>query len=69
MRNKQTLKPQVDEIPSSSVAWLSIPKCCNEDSLIIANSLRDQNIQRTFAQIVAEEFWKKAKTERAFPQE
>jgi len=38
------LKPQTDEIPYSSVAWLSIPKCCNEDSLSIANSLQDQNI-------------------------
>lgn len=70
MRNKQTPKSQIDEVPYSSVAWLLIPKCCNEDSLIIANSLQDQNIQQTFfAQIVAEEFWKKAKFKRVFTQE
>lgn len=64
------LKPQIDEILYSSVAWISIPKCCNEDCLIIANSLQDRKIRQTFfAQIVAEEFWKKAKTERAFTQE
>lgn len=54
MRSKQTPKLQIDGNPYSAVAWLSIPKCCNEDLFITVNSLQDRNIQDFFAQIVEE---------------
>lgn len=44
MISKPTQKPQID----TSVAWLSIPKCCNGNLLIRANPLQDQNVRRTF---------------------